>query len=95
MPRRTSRSSRGDNGTVEAGLSHDIDLDGGVATRVVDVAGVNLGDRHVGWNWEKVSLGRLEEVCLRGDRLVSGDGDEAERNRCGREDVSEKGLLVR
>ena len=28
------------------GLSDDIDLDRGVATRVVDVAGVDLGDGH-------------------------------------------------
>ena len=45
---------------------------------------------------EKVSLGRLAEVCLRGDRLVGGEnGDEGERNGRGRENVSEKGTLVR
>ena len=61
ISQRTGRSSRGDNGTVEAGLSHDIDLDGGVATRVVDVAGVDLGDRHVGWNWGEVSFGKTRK----------------------------------
>ena len=45
----------------------------------------------------KVSLGRLAEVCLRGDRLVGGEnGDETGREM----DVEErmfqkKGLLVR
>lgn len=44
----TSRSTRGDDGTVKAGLGDNIDLDGGVTTRVVDGAGVNLSDRHLG-----------------------------------------------
>lgn len=35
-----------DNGAVKAGLGDNVDLDGGVATRVVDGACVNLGDRH-------------------------------------------------
>ena len=39
-------SARGDNGAVQAGLSDDVDLDGGVTTRVVDGASVNLGDGH-------------------------------------------------
>lgn len=40
--------TRGDDGAVETGLGDNVDLDGGVSTRVVDVAGVDLGDRHVG-----------------------------------------------
>ena len=40
--------TRGNDGTVKAGLGDDVDLDGGVSTGVVDVAGVDLGDRHVG-----------------------------------------------
>ena len=40
--------TRGDNGAVEAGLGDNVDLDGGVSTGVVDVTGVDLGDRHVG-----------------------------------------------
>jgi hypothetical protein len=35
-----------DDGTVQAGLSDDVDLDGRVATRVVDGTGVDLGDSH-------------------------------------------------
>lgn len=31
---------------MEAGLCHNIDLDGGVTTRVIDVASVDLGDGH-------------------------------------------------
>lgn len=41
------RGTRWDNGAVEAGLGNDVDLDGGVTTRVVDGAGVDLGDGHV------------------------------------------------
>jgi hypothetical protein len=33
---------------VEASLGDNVDLDGGVSTGVVDVAGVDLGDRHDG-----------------------------------------------
>jgi hypothetical protein len=43
----------GDNGAVEASLGDNVDLDGGVSTGVVDVAGVDLGDRHVGGLLEK------------------------------------------
>ena len=32
---------------MQAGLSDDVDLDGRVATGVVDLAGVNLGDGHI------------------------------------------------
>lgn len=33
---------------MEAGFGDDVNLDGGVATGVVDVASVDLGDTHVG-----------------------------------------------
>jgi hypothetical protein len=36
----------GDNGAVQAGLGDNVDLDGRVATRVVDGTGVDLGDSH-------------------------------------------------
>lgn len=39
-------STGGDDGAVEAGLSDNVDLDGGVTTRVVDGASVDLGDSH-------------------------------------------------
>lgn len=42
----TGRGSGRHNGAVETGLGNNVDLNRGVATRVVDVAGVNLGDRH-------------------------------------------------
>jgi len=42
------RGTRGDDGAVETGLGDNVDLDGGVSTGVVDVTGVDLGDRHVG-----------------------------------------------
>jgi hypothetical protein len=58
---RTGGSSRGDNGTVETGLGNDVDLDSGIATRVVDVASVDLADRH----GEKIS-GRPGELGLAG-----------------------------
>lgn len=41
-------STGGDDGAVEASLGDNVDLDGGVSTGVVDVAGVDLGDRHCG-----------------------------------------------
>lgn len=44
---RTGRGARGDDGPVQAGLSDDVDLDGGVTTRVVDRTSVNLGNGHV------------------------------------------------
>jgi hypothetical protein len=44
---RTGGGTRGNNGASETRLgSHDINLDGGVATGVVDVTSVNLGDTH-------------------------------------------------
>lgn len=46
MGRRTGGGTRGDDGAVQARLGDNVDLDGRVATRVVDVAGVDLADRH-------------------------------------------------
>lgn len=43
---RTSGSSRRNNGAVKTSLSDNVHLNGGVTTRVVDRAGVDLGDRH-------------------------------------------------
>lgn len=40
------RGTGGDNGAVEASLGDNVDLDRGVATGVVDVASVDLGDSH-------------------------------------------------
>jgi hypothetical protein len=48
MIQHTGGSSGGDNGTVETELCYDINLDGGVATRVVDRTSVNDLDRHDG-----------------------------------------------
>lgn len=45
---RTRGGARGDNGAVEAALGDDVDLDGGVAARVVHGASVDLGDGHLG-----------------------------------------------
>ena len=45
---RTGRSSRGNNGTVEASVGDDINLDRGVSTRVVDGASVDLSNSHCG-----------------------------------------------
>lgn len=43
----TSGSTRGDNGTVKTSLGDQINLDGGVAARVVDGPGVDRLDGHV------------------------------------------------
>lgn len=48
---RTRGGARGDNGAVEAGLGDDVNLDGGVAARVVHGPGVDLGDGHLGLLW--------------------------------------------
>jgi hypothetical protein len=50
---RTSGSSRWDNGTVETGLSDNVNLDGWVSTRVVDLTSVDLGDRHNDAFWRR------------------------------------------
>ena len=47
------------DGAVQARLADEVDLDGGVTTRIVDGAGVNLCDGHVGG---VVSGGRDERV---------------------------------
>jgi len=43
---RTCRSSGWNDGPVQAGFVDEVDLDGWVTSRVVDIAGVNLGDCH-------------------------------------------------
>jgi hypothetical protein len=48
----------GNDGAVKAGLGDDVDLDGGVSTGVVDVAGVDLGDRHDGGCWREGYFGQ-------------------------------------
>ena len=42
----TSGGTGGDNGTVQASLSDNVDLDGRVATRIVDGTRVDFGDGH-------------------------------------------------
>lgn len=54
---------------MEASLGDNVDLDGGVATRVVDGAGVNLSDRHLGCLKES-SVCQSSEVL--GWRVSSG-----------------------
>jgi hypothetical protein len=44
---RTGRGTGGNDGTVEASLGDDVNLDGGVSTGVVDGAGEDLLDSHV------------------------------------------------
>lgn len=53
---RTGRSSRGDNGTVETSLGDNVNLDGWVSTRVVDLTSVDLGDRHDDAFWRREEL---------------------------------------
>lgn len=43
---RTGRGTGGDNGAVQASVSDEVDLHGGVATGVVDGASVNLCNGH-------------------------------------------------
>ena len=50
--------TRGNDGTVKASLGDDVNLDGGVSTGVVDVAGVDLGDRHDGGCWRRRDFGQ-------------------------------------
>ena len=42
----TSGGAGRNNCTVETSLCHDVDLDGGISSRVVDGSCVDLGDRH-------------------------------------------------
>lgn len=51
---RTGRSAGRDNGSVQTGLGDDINLNGGVATGVVDGAGEDLGDGHFGRWYDKL-----------------------------------------
>jgi hypothetical protein len=50
------RGTRWHNGAVKAGLGDNVDLDGGVATGVVDGAGVNLGDRHLDGSVRRIGV---------------------------------------
>ena len=43
---RTGGSAGWDDGTVETGLSDDVNLDSGVTTRIVDRTSLDLGDCH-------------------------------------------------
>lgn len=52
----TGGSSGGDNGTVETSLSDNVNLDGWVSTRVVDLTSVDLGDRHNDAFWRREEL---------------------------------------
>lgn len=45
-----------DDSAVEASLGDNVDLDGRVATRVVDGTGVDLGDTHVGCFCERTVM---------------------------------------
>jgi len=42
----TGRGTGGDDGAVKAGLGDDVNLDGRVTARVVDLTGVDLLDSH-------------------------------------------------
>lgn len=52
------RGTRGNDGAVETGLGDNVDLDGGVSTGVVDVAGVDLGDGHDCGCWRRGESGQ-------------------------------------
>jgi hypothetical protein len=45
--RLAGRGAGGNDGTVEASLGDDVNLDGGVSTGIVDGAGEDLLDSHV------------------------------------------------
>lgn len=60
----------GHNGAVQAGFGDDVDLDGGVTTGVVDVAGVDLLNGHDVYMQHLVSWGSL---VARGASLEAGD----------------------
>ena len=84
---RTGRSAGRDNGSVQTGLGDDINLDGGVTAGVVDGAGEDLGDSHVGWwydegliRWSDLSVGGS---CVRYDEKddLWSDKNEEERGR--------------
>ena len=55
---------------MKASLGDDVDLHGWVTAGVVDLASVNLGDRHYG-----VSLGRGRILALRPLQLHYGGGE--------------------
>lgn len=43
----TSRGTGRNDSAVQAGLGNNVDFDGGVATGIVDGAGVDFTDRHL------------------------------------------------
>ena len=46
----TCGSSRGDYCSMKSSLGDHINLDGRVTARVVDLASVDLADRHIDWS---------------------------------------------
>lgn len=61
---RAGRCAGWHNGAVQAGLGDDVDLDGGVATGVVDVACVDLGDTHVGGSVDVAVSCQSSKQCV-------------------------------
>lgn len=68
---RTSGSTRGNNGTVQAGLGDNVHLNGGVTARVVHGTSVNLGDRH----YDELGLNKTIQVS------ELKDGEKRKRKR--------------
>lgn len=64
--------------TVQASLGDNVDLDGGVATAVVDRAGVDLGDRHGDW-----CCGLEEEGVRKQEGGKVGEGIVKQRSQVG------------
>lgn len=58
---------------MEAGLGDNVDLDGGVTTRVVDGTSVNLGDRHDECTEVEKIFSQLEEKRRREKREENGE----------------------
>lgn len=56
----TSGGSARDGGPEDPLLGGEVDFDGGVAARVVDLPGKNLGDRHLE-SWVRVSVSEETE----------------------------------
>ena len=64
---RTSGSSGWDNGTMQTSLGDNVNLDGWVSTRVVDLTSVDLGDRHYDAFWVGGERGLAFEFGGRSD----------------------------
>lgn len=67
----TSGSTGGNNGAVEAGLSDNVDLNGGVTARVVHGTSVNLGDRHL-LNIEDLTKGKISQIAREDGKSSDG-----------------------